>query len=255
MAFHKNGVKLFARVRRLKNIMSKVIFSGLESSGKSLKLAMVAEKILFRNIKWLKKSGIARPMAFNFSLSELFTETARLNGIPIKFWENLDDLIELRECDVFIDEIGTYFDARLWTELSLDVRRWIQQGAKMGIELYGAAQDFAQVDISFRRLVSELYLITKLLGSPRPANTKPPIKRIWGLCSMVELDPQGYDEKNRKFVGAGFLNIPHFFFIRRHYCELFNTKFFIKRSKPLHFKHQVRYCPEPGCNFQKIYHT
>jgi len=233
--------------------MSKIILSGLESSGKSLKPAMLAEKILFRNAAWKKKSGIARPIYSNSPFSHEFVETANSLGIPIGYWENLDDLIDLRDCDVFIDEIGTYFDSRLWADLSLDVRRWIQQGAKMGIELYGAAQDFAQVDLSFRRLTSELYFIRKIVGSPRPSNTKPPIKRIWGLCMMSELDPQGYDEKKKRFVSSGIFSLPKFFFIRRQACDLFDTKFFIKRSKPLALKHLERRCPD--CGLIKVSHV
>jgi len=231
--------------------MSKVVFSGLESSGKSLKLAILAEEILYRNAKWFKKSGICRPIAFNFPLSQNYLDEAKKLGIPIKMWKNLDDLISLADCDIFVDEIGTYFDSRLWADLSLDCRRWIQQGSKMGIELYGACQDFAQVDISFRRLVSELYHIVKILGSNRPCNTKPSIKTIWGLCSVAELDPQNYDEKNKRFVGAGIFSYS-FFAINRHYCELFDTRHFIEKSKPLHFKHEERSCLT--CGYKKVFH-
>lgn len=232
--------------------MSKIIFSGLESSGKSLKLAIVAEKILFRNGKWKEESGIARPIISNTPFSKEYENKAEELGIPIKYWENLDDLIQHQDADIFIDEIGTYFDSRLWTELSLDVRRWIQQGAKMGIELYGACQDFSQVDVAFRRLTSELYYIQKIIGSPRPSNTKPPIKKIWGLCVMRELNPQQYDEKKKEFVGSSLFNIPKFFFIRRRDCELFDTKFFIKRSKPLALKHVERKCFD--CGIIKVAH-
>jgi len=231
--------------------MSKIIYSGLEGSGKSLKLAMKAEEILFRNSKWKIKSGVVRPMAFNFPLSKDFTEQAKDLGIPLLFWENLDDLISFKDCDIFIDEIGTYFDSRLWTELSLDVRRWIQQGSKMGIELFGACQDFSQVDKSFRRLVNELYSIQKLIGSSRPSNTKPPIKKIWGLCMISELNPRSYDEDNKEIISGGL--IPNFFFITRHSCELFDTRHFIQRSKPLYLKHSERNCPD--CGHEKISHT
>jgi len=236
--------------------MSKVIFSGLESSGKSLQLAMIAEKILLRNIRWREQSGIARKILTNSPFSEAYMKYAKDNGIVVHQWENLDELISQRDCDVFIDEIGTYFDARLWSELSLDVRRWIQQGSKMGIELYGACQDFAQVDISFRRLTSELHHITKWCGSRRPSPTKPPIKRIWGLCHKVALDPQHYDEGKKKFQSEGILNFfTGWFLIERRYCELFDTRFFLKRSKPLPYKHHERFCNEPGCEFHKVVHV
>jgi len=236
--------------------MSKVIFSGLESSGKSLQLAMKAERVLLRNIKWRERSGIARKILTNSPFSEKYNAFAKDNGIDVVIWENLDELIQQRDCDVFVDEIGTYFDARMWSELSLDVRRWIQQGAKMGIELYGACQDFAQVAVSFRRLTSELYHITKWVGSARPSPTKPPIKRIWGLCHMVELNPQNYDENKKKFQSEGFLNFfSGWFTIQRRYCEMFDTTQKIIRSKPVPLRHIERTCELVSCGHVKTQHV
>jgi len=233
--------------------MGKIIISGLESSGKSLKLAMIAEKTLFRNADWLKKSGIARPIYSNMRFSSGFLETAKELGIEIRYWTTLEELITQRDCDIFIDEVGNYFDSRLWTELSLDTRRWLSQGAKMGIEIYGSAQDFAQVDKAFRRLVNELYFISKIIGSPRPSPTKPPVKRIWGLCVMRTLDPQNYNEDNKAFQSDGIL--PRFFLIRKNYCEIFDTLQFIERSKPPALRHIERFCEHAECGFQKISHV
>jgi len=137
----------------------KIIYSGLESSGKSYKLAQIASEIAYRNHAWFLKTGVVRPIASNLQFSQKFTDfCVHELGIPILYWENLDDLIELTHVDIFVDEVGNYFDARLWADLSLDVRRWLTQGAKSGIELYGAAQDFAQVDKAFRRLVNHLFI-------------------------------------------------------------------------------------------------
>jgi len=236
--------------------MSKIIYSGLESSGKSLMLAMRAETVLFRNIRWKEKSGISRPIYTNSPFSERFTEYGKKNGINIYLWKNLDDLILVRDADIFIDEIGTYFDSRFWADLSQDVRRWIQQGAKMGIELYGAAQDFAQIDIAFRRLTSQLFHITKFIGSARPSPTKPPIKRIWGICHMVELDPKNYDENKKRFTGATLLNwFTGWFTIQRKYCELFDTRYFLEKSKTMPYKHIEKFCENPDCEFHRTLHV
>jgi len=223
----------------------KIIYSGLESSGKSLALAMLAPQIIKRNAQWHTKTGITRPLVSNLKFSEPFENWAIGMGIPINYCENLDDLIKVRNADVFIDEVGNYFDSRLWADLSLDARRWLSQGAKSGIELYGTAQDFAQVDKAFRRLVNHLYHITKVCGSRRPAATRPLPKFIWGLCLKRELDPQGYDEDKKKFASGGL--IPWGFFIRKEYCEIFDTTQFIQRSKPLPYKHIERECEIPGC--------
>jgi hypothetical protein len=244
----------------------KVIFSGLEGSGKSLKLAMLAPAIVTRNSKWFDKQKalydagkqatepVMRSIASNLRFSEEFSDWAMKEmGVPIIYWDNLSELIELENVDVFIDEVGNYFDSRMWTDLSLDARRWLTQGSKMGIELYGTAQDFAQVDKAFRRLVNHLVHVTKIAGSRRPSATKPPVKRIWGVCSTKELDPQQYDEEKSKFNGSPLSF--RFFYIRKQYCDIFDTTQKIKRSKPMPFKHTDRFCELENCGFHKQIHV
>jgi len=224
----------------------KIVYSGLESSGKSLKLAMKACEILWRNHKWKEKTGITRPILSNLQFSPDFTFYAQDElGIPIHYWKDLDDLVQYKDVDIFVDEIGTYFDSRLWSELSLDVRRWLSQGAKSGIEMYATSQDFAQVDKAFRRLVNHLYYITKLVGSGRPAATKPPINHIWGLCRVIELDPHAYNEDDDKFAKSSFFNMG-FFAIRKKYCEVFDTRQFITKSAPPKLRHVEQYCEYHG---------
>lgn len=231
----------------------KIIYSGLESSGKSLRLAKVVSDLVHRNKKWYEKTNIKRPLVSNLKFSEEFTQYAEQNGVPIIYWTNLDELIKYDNADIIIDEVGTYFDARLWTDLSLDVRRWLTQGAKSGIEIYGTAQDFAQIDLAFRRLVNHLYHITKLVGSRRPSATKPPVKYIWGICSMRELNPREYKEDKKSFDKTSLF--PSFFTIKRIYCDMFDTKQKIQLSKPTALRHTDRYCEKETCNFHKIIHV
>jgi len=253
----------------------KVIFSGLESAGKSLRLAEEVGELVHRNARWHKRQVLyfeehgqekfqrkyeranpgARTIASNLKFSPQFeAHVASLGLPPIVYWENLSDLVKFRDTDIIIDEVGNYFDSRLWSELSLDVRRWLSQGAKIGNEIYGTAQDFAQVDKAFRRLVNHLFLIRKLVGSPRPSATKPPVRRPWGLCIMTELDPQGYDEDKKKMLSGG-LQIPSFFWIEKRYCEMFDTTQVINRSKVPPLKHVEYTCEDPVCNFHKTTHV
>jgi len=227
-------------------LMSKLVYTGKEGVGKSLKIAILVPELVQRNWKWKEQTGLVRPIWSNMKFSEEFYKYAtEEKGIPIFYWENLDDLIKIENADVICDEVGNYFDSRMWADLSLDVRRWLTQGSKMGIEFYGTAQDFAQVDKSFRRLCNHLYIIKKLAGSARPSATRPPVKRIWGICLMSELDPNAYDEDKKKFASGGI--IPSFFFIRKETCEIFDTSQKITRSKLPPYKHEERYCENPGC--------
>lgn len=231
--------------------MAKIIYSGLESSGKSLRLAMQADSLLYRNAKWKIRHGIVRAIASNLQFSEMFHEKARKFGIPIIYWKDLEELVLLENVDVLMDEVGNYFDSRSWTDLSLDVRRWLTQAAKCGVDIYGTAQDFAQVDKSFRRLVNELYHIRKIVGSPRPSPTRPKIDKVWGLCYVRELDPVGYDEEKFKSVSI----IPGMFTIRKYYCDIFDTNQKIVKSKPAPYRHILRHCSEPGCSYCRVTHV
>lgn len=226
----------------------KIIYSGLESSGKSLRLAMRAQELLERNISWKKKYGFARTIASNMKFSQKFEDKAKFYGIPLVYWKDLDDLILFENTDVFIDEVGNYFDSRSWESLTLDVRRWLTQGAKCGVDIYGSAQDFAQVDKAFRRLCNELYHIRKLFGSGRPSQARPVIKTIWGICLVRRLDPHSYDEDDFKTIDI----IPSFFFIRRQYTAIFDTNQKIVKSQLPSFKHLERKCND--CGFVKVVH-
>jgi len=228
--------------------MAKTIFSGAEDSGKSYMLAETCMKLADRNAAWLKLTGIPRPIVSNLRFSPWFVEELESMGIPIRYWQDLEELEDLKECDLIIDEVGTYFDSRGFKDLPLSIRLWLAQASKMGCDIYGSAQDFAQVDVSFRRLVAStgggLFHITKLIGSDRPAATKPPVKRIWGVCTMRELDPVAYDEESKKFSGSAW---PKIFFLRAAVCRVFDTTARIPKSSPPPYKHIARRCTVPGC--------
>jgi len=253
----------------------KVVYAGLESSGKSLKLAMIVSDLVYRNNKWLKKQRldkekltdedfykkykrneiIPRPIISNLKFSEEFENFVRDEmEIPIIYWSKLEELVEHENGDVIWDEIGNYLDATKWALLSSDVKKWLTQGAKVGIEIYGSSQDFAQVDKSFRRLTNHLFHITKVMGSRRPANTKPPVKTIWGLCWVREMNPSSYREDNKEIKG-GLFEIGNFFIIDRKYCEIFDTTQKIKKENTLYLRHMHVKCSDPNCTYHAIKHV
>lgn len=234
--------------------MAKTIYSGLEDSGKSLMLATVAGKLVERNAYFKKHFPQlpARPIVSNLQFQQHFVDYALELGVPIRYWKDLAELPLLSECDLIIDEVGAYFDSRTFKDLPLDIRLWLAQASKLGVDIYGSAQDFAQVDITFRRLTTSLNHITKIVGSPRPSATRPPVKRIWGVCTVRELDPVGYNEETKKFGNRGV--IPRVFFIRKEYCEIFDTNRRIEKTEPPPYKHVVRPCAHVGCKFE-LYET
>jgi hypothetical protein len=235
----------------------KIIFSGLEDSGKSLRLAMTVSNLVARNSKWQQKTGKLRPIMSNMRFSQHFEEWALgVMKVKLQYWKDLDDIIFKDDVDIILDEVGNYFDARRYADLSMDARRWLTQSSKRGVEIYGACQDFSQIDVAFRRLVGGrggLFHIRKLVGSRRPSATKPPVSKIWGLCSMNELDPIGYDQTTSLFKPVSV--IPRFFFISRKYCEIFDTKQKIEKGELPRLRHSKQYCELDSCPYTRTSHA
>lgn len=224
----------------------KIVFTGIESSGKSLLLSKQAEEVRQRNIKWFKIVGIKRTMCFNTPMSENFKKSIIENNINYLEFKNLDDILYLEECDIFIDEVIKYFPASGSSSLSNEQLHFITQGAKSGIHLWGASQDFSQVHKQFRLLVNKVYLIKKIFGSKRPMKTAPPIKTIWGICTKRKVDPKSFkgDSATMDEMEGGF----SFFFIKKIDVDRFDTSFKIPlTSLPVKkLRKQICRCEEDG---------
>lgn len=224
----------------------KIIYTGIESSGKSLLLSRQAERVRLRNIKWHKITGLKRTMAFNSPMSEEFIQLINKSNIEYKFFKNLDDILYLEEADIFIDEVIKFFPASGSSSLTNEQLHFITQGAKSGIHLWGASQDFSQVHKQFRLLVNEVYVIKKLIGSRRPMKTAPPVNKVWGICSKQKVSPQSFkgDSTSMDEVEGGL----SLFFIKRVDVERFDTSYKIPQSTlPIKkIRRQVEICDEDG---------
>lgn len=226
-----------------------VIFSGLPGSGKSYKLGRTAIDVLYRNVLFHKRYGKKRMLWTNLKLS---AEVEHEFAGYFEYWTDLKQVSVLRDCDVLIDEVATYFDARLWETLSLEMRRWLAQHRKFGIDIYGTTQDFAQVDKAFRRLTSDLLYLSKLIGSRDISSTKPPPKIIWGISLIRHLDPTKYDEEKSKFASSG---LPNFMVISRAGTSVFDTRAEVHLSAALPMKHIQKVCELPECSSTKLIHV
>lgn len=224
------------------------IFTGLPGAGKSYKMANTIGKILERNKEWYEKTGIVRFVYSNLKLSASIEEEF---GLFIKYWSEPAELVTLRDVDVFWDEIATHLDSTQWQNMSLEIKRWLQQHRKFGIEVYGTTQDFAMIDKSMRRLTSDLLILTKLAGSRDKSSTKPPVKVIWGIVMVRAMDPTTYDEQTSKQLAE----FPSFMFLSREGIDIFDTTQEIKTGKYPPLNHIERECITQGCRFHRITHA
>lgn len=221
----------------------KMIYVGKESSGKSLQLAKKAKELVERNSRWYSTTRVMRPIVTNSPFSDDFVAYAKSRNVPIENWQNLEDIIYRGECDVIIDEIIKYFDARNWSDLSIDSKHWLTQGAKSGVHVYGACQDFSQVEKQFRLLCTDVFHVIKVMGSPRPMKTRPPVKTIWGLCMLRNVDPASFKTDTPSMVNKSW---PSFFFIKKEDTDIFDTSLKIKQGVYPPLQHVERWCETCG---------
>jgi len=160
----------------------KAVYTGPESSGKTAMLSKQLKVSLKNSVKWKKKYGFVRPIVGNLSFSDKFRETCERKGVPVLDWHDIDQLSSLRGCDLFIDELGVYFDSRLFKDMPVSVRRWLPQSEKLGVRIFGAAQDYGQIDKNYRRLVQRLYEVKKYSGTTRPG-LHPELIALCQTCS------------------------------------------------------------------------
>jgi len=211
----------------------KVAFTGLESSGKSLQLSIQADLALKRNIRWIKKRAkaglpyVQRTMAFDSPMSPQFIKQIEDGGCKYFKFSSLMDILYLQQADIFINEIIKYFPASGSQPLTNEQMDFLTQGAKSGVFLYFASQDFSQAHKQFRLLTNEVHVVTKLIGSRRPMKTAPPVKRVWGLCVAREVKPESFKGDS---VSMESLGIPWPFLIDRADTERFDTEYKIPQS-------------------------
>jgi len=223
----------------------KIVYTGKESSGKSLLLSRKAEEIMWRNAKWITKGCPPRTMVFNTPMSDAFIQLIESKGIKYIEVKNLNDFLYLEDIDLFLDEIIKYFPQRGSEPLTPEQLHFLSQGAKSGIHIYGASQDFSQVHKQFRLLVNEVYVVTKLIGSRRPMKTAPPVKYIWGLCWSRGVKPESFRGDSATMETYG---LPSPFLIERVDCERFQTEYKVPLSSlPVRkLRKQLQICDEDG---------
>lgn len=232
------------------------IATGLPGASKSYVTAQKIVSLVYRNMRWFKRTGKVRPVLSNLVLSDQFTKFANVtvkdkegNWVEfLRYWEDPEELPLMKNCDVIWEEMGAHVDSRSWEALPLALRRWLQQHRHRGVEIYGNCQDFADIDIAVRRLVGSLVYLTKIVGSRDPSPTTPPPRFVWGVVAKVYLDPRNYQEDKKLSSGvfAGFE------FITRKGVELYSMHNDIKPGKYPALQHRMRECLD--CGFKKVIH-
>lgn len=202
------------------------ITEGAPGQGKSLYTARTTLRILQRNKKWHEKGNQRRFVYSNLKFSEKFEEEW---GGYLKYWSNANDLVKLYDVDIIWDEIATELDARNWTNLGEEMKRFLSQYRKRGIDIYANTQDFSMIDQRARLMISNVRTLKKIIGSRDISTTKPNPKYIWGLVmirDVINFKETQIDKKQYEFL-------PGFMLIERELVEIYDTRQDIPASPPL----------------------
>lgn len=255
----------------------KTVYIGLEGSGKTFLMGSETERVIDRNANqhakvmkiWEEKKEslrefisrwepmgkdmsaakdalkeleedipIPRKIVSNIRYSKSLEEHAKSKGIEIRYWRDIEELEKLTECDLFIDEIGAYFDSRTFDLLPLSTRLWLAQAQKLGVDIWGGAQDWGQIDVSFRRLVKRLYELKKVAGTRRPSKTFPAGKHPWALIFAWRVAPlASSDSADLRTLSL----LPEFHFAGRRSFARFDTNARVPDTAPPPLKKVVRH--------------
>jgi len=226
------------------------IVEGRPGQGKSAYTARLVKRLAQRNKKWFEKTGIKREIWSNLKFSKAFEE--QYEGY-IKYWADTQQVVKLRDVDIIWDEIATELDSRNYVNLTIELKRFLSQYRKRGIDIYANTQDFSMIDRRARLMISSVCTLNKIIGSRDISNTKPDPKYIFGfviirqVINFIEEDP----EKKKYEL------IPHFMWIDRDLIEIYDTRQDIQLGNPPPLKHEMRVCEQHGvgCDFKKLYHS
>lgn len=205
------------------------IIEGKPGQGKSLYSARIVKKLIKRNTKYKEKTGILRPIYSNIKFSDEFEKE---NKEYIKYWLTTDEITQLHDCDLIWDEIATELDSRSFANLTEDLKRFLSQYRKRGVDIYANTQDFSMIDARARLMVTRVASLSKLFGSSDPSATKPAVKRIWGIVAIREVEDILADDPHNKKYGP----FPSFFFIDKEDIAIYDTRQDIPQSPPTPLK-------------------
>jgi len=207
------------------------IVEGKPGQGKSLYTAMKAKTLLKRNKKWFEKTGIRRKIVSNVRFSPAFEDECAY-GTDLSFlayWSTLFEVTKLKDVDLLWDEIATELDSRNFSSLSDEIKRFLSQYRKRGVDIYANTQNFSMIDMRARLMVTRVASLIKILGSRDPSPTKPPVKHIWGLVMVRDVEDILSDDPHNK----RYTLVPSFFFIDKEDVAIYDTTQDIPQSPPL----------------------
>lgn len=229
------------------------ITEGAPGQGKSLYTARLALRLVERNKKWFAKGNPKRVVWSNIRFSEQFEKD---NEGFFDYWTDTQQICTLKDCDIIWDEIATELDARNFANLTVELKRFLSQYRKRGVDIYANTQDFSMIDARARLMITCVRSLTKIIGSRDISTTKPAPKYIWGLVLIRDVSNWRETDPEKKKYEI----VPAFMFITQELISLYDTRQDIPLGRPAPLKHTVLVCehvdnPTHDCTFHRVVHS
>ncbi len=275
------------------------IYYGSRGSGKTLHQAKVVLQIL-RYFDWLysarpelKPSIVLSVQKFSREIEKKYldrrlfywTDASDLQFCPRPNCWRGDKPHRLHGAYIIFDDMATILPADNWASTPIWFRKMFAQARHFGIRILANMQDPFSVDINFRRYVDMAFRFRKIAGSRDPDETRPHVKRIWGVYTRRKIKAEWlwklgdmsddeialFQEKQkqlakvngRTFFSDIWKSTPHL--ITRKMCSIYDTTQDVPEYRPIGFKHTELRCVDPAhnhddpkaenyCGYKKVYH-
>jgi len=112
-----------------------------------------------------------RLRSFRYLHAKLLSQKDKRRG-RLYFWNELDELLDIRGGEILIDECQIYFNSRAWKRLPFRLQYKLQQhrkhirkntdGSYMALNIWGAVQNVKRIDTVVRELVNNIYSLKKI---------------------------------------------------------------------------------------------
>ena len=232
------------------------LFYGDKGNGKSMFTAYLLEYLL-EQTKYREKKYPQLPKRKIYS-NQKFSDKIdkRELGNHLEYWENPRQLYDLKNVDIIWDEIGKDIPATGFKDTPKKLKQVFSHLRKRGNRLFANTQIYNDIDISFRRQVDRTFKMNKIMGSPDITATLPPVKKVWGLIMIREMDKKALEDKENidaQKQSALIIQIPKFFTINKKFIEMYDTTAEIEPYKPTELEHIEYTCPK--CNKKHTEHN
>lgn len=153
-----------------------------------------------------------------FYISDILHDSNKATG-RLRRYSNFEDLLKLKDADIYIDEMGGLLFNRDWKTIPSSFIKYLQQHGKKGIDIFGATQSIDSIEINFRRLSAGIAIVSKVF---KPSILRPARKsqyKGFPLFKVEVVDRHPYLGDKQEEI-----RFHSFFWARKKYLNAFDTK-------------------------------